>query len=54
MLRTFNCGLGGIIIVESKDAEIVLASIHKAGEKACSVGILGHAVVDKPRVQVTG
>jgi phosphoribosylformylglycinamidine cyclo-ligase len=40
MLRTFNCGLGMVIVVPHAQAEAVEASLRQAGEKSCHVGRL--------------
>ena len=38
MLRTFNCGIGLIVIAEAKRAEIVAGALNAAGEKAIRLG----------------
>jgi len=38
MYRTFNCGIGMVIVVNSKDSRKVLARLHKLGEKASLIG----------------
>ncbi|MBF0402131.1 MAG: phosphoribosylformylglycinamidine cyclo-ligase [Magnetococcales bacterium] len=38
MLRTFNCGLGMIVIVAAETAEAALAHLRQAGEEAWLVG----------------
>ena len=38
MLRTFNCGVGMIVVVNAKDAKSVSAALKKAGEKVVSLG----------------
>jgi phosphoribosylformylglycinamidine cyclo-ligase len=38
MLRTFNCGIGMVIITASRDAETVMNSFSRAGEKAIALG----------------
>ena len=38
MYRTFNCGVGMIIVVDSKDAETAIAHLNASGEKAFVVG----------------
>ena len=54
MLRTFNCGLGGVLVVESKHVEVVLNTLKENGEEAFSVGIIGHKMDEKPQVLVKG
>lgn len=54
MLRTFNCGLGAVLIVDSKNVESVLATLREAGEIAQQVGVLDHMTPNKPRVEVAG
>jgi phosphoribosylformylglycinamidine cyclo-ligase len=43
MLRTFNCGLGMIIVVGSHDAERVVRALGDAGETVREVGVIEHA-----------
>jgi phosphoribosylformylglycinamidine cyclo-ligase len=40
MLRTFNCGIGMIVVVSAKDAKAVAASLKKAGEKVVTLGAI--------------
>ena len=41
MLRTFNNGIGMILIVRSKEVEDILARLHTFGEKAFIIGEVG-------------
>jgi len=38
MQRTFNCGIGGVLVVASDDAEEILRSLKAAGENAHVIG----------------
>jgi phosphoribosylformylglycinamidine cyclo-ligase len=40
MLRTFNCGIGLVLVVAKADAKKVLAKLRKAGETATIIGAL--------------
>jgi phosphoribosylformylglycinamidine cyclo-ligase len=54
MLRTFNCGVGMIAVVEASRADAVMAALKQGGE---SVALLGHVVslkASEPRVAYSG
>ncbi len=38
MLRTFNCGIGMIVVVAAKDAKTVAAQLKRSGEKVVTLG----------------
>jgi phosphoribosylformylglycinamidine cyclo-ligase len=38
MYRTFNCGIGMVVIVSKRDAEAALAQLNAAGERATIIG----------------
>lgn len=51
MLRTFNCGLGYVVVVDAARARDALTHLNDLGEHACVVG----AVVDRTSAQaITG
>ena len=54
MLRTFNCGIGMVVVTAQDDADRVMASLSEAGEHPV---LLGHIIVhegDGERVKTTG
>ena len=53
MLRTFNCGIGMIVVTAPQDAERVMAAFTAAGEKATRIGEV-IAATDEPRVVYDG
>jgi phosphoribosylformylglycinamidine cyclo-ligase len=38
MWRTFNCGIGLVVILPAARADEAIALLHDAGESACRVG----------------
>jgi len=38
MYRTFNCGVGMVLVIDADDADIALETLNKAGEKAWRLG----------------
>ncbi|MFA6267477.1 MAG: phosphoribosylformylglycinamidine cyclo-ligase [Pseudolabrys sp.] len=53
MLRTFNCGVGMIVVVAPKDAAAVTDAFVKAGEKVAAIGSVIRAE-GEPRVVYDG
>ena len=53
MLRTFNCGIGMIVIAAPKDAAAVAQAFNKAGDKAVTIGEVIRAP-SEPRVVYDG
>jgi len=41
MLRTFNCGIGMIVVVAPGDVDQALASLRASGETASVIGAIG-------------
>jgi phosphoribosylformylglycinamidine cyclo-ligase len=54
MLRTFNCGIGMIAVVEPRAADQVAAVLQRNGEKVVRLGELVPARKGQPRVIYTG
>ena len=54
MLRTFNCGIGMIAVVEARAADKVAAILEREGESVVQLGELVAAAKGKPRVTYTG
>ncbi len=53
MLRTFNCGIGMIVVVAPKDASAVADAFTRSGEKVSTLGSVIRAA-DEPRVVYDG
>jgi len=53
MLRTFNCGIGMIVIAAPKDAAAVTQAFTQGGEQAVTIGSVGRAA-SEPRVVYDG
>jgi phosphoribosylformylglycinamidine cyclo-ligase len=54
MLRTFNCGIGMIAVVESRSVAKVTAVLKRHGERVVQLGEIVTAKQGKPRVTYTG
>ena len=54
MLRTFNCGIGMIAVVEARKADKVAAILTREGESVVRLGELVAATKGKPRVTYVG
>jgi len=54
MLRTFNCGIGMIVVVEAKEAKAVAAGLKKSGETVVTLGTIRKRKGDEAQVAVTG
>jgi len=47
MLRTFNCGLGMIVVVAQADAARVATALKEAGETVSEIGTIETAPTDE-------
>jgi phosphoribosylformylglycinamidine cyclo-ligase len=54
MLRTFNCGVGMILVVKAKDAKAVSAALKKAGEKVVMLGVIRKRKGKEAQVSYSG
>ena len=54
MHRTFNCGIGMVVIVGAEDAERARAELEAAGETVWTIGEVTNSDNDTPDVQLTG
>jgi phosphoribosylformylglycinamidine cyclo-ligase len=53
MFRTFNCGIGLVLIVKSEDAEDVLLQLKGLNEEAYVIGTVESATRSGKRVKIT-
>lgn len=54
MLRTFNCGVGMIVVVKAKDAKTVSTALKKAGEKVVTLGSIRRRKGKEAQVAYSG
>jgi phosphoribosylformylglycinamidine cyclo-ligase len=54
MLRTFNCGIGMIAVVDPRKADAVMKVLRREGERVTPIGEVTRASKGKPRVAYTG
>jgi phosphoribosylformylglycinamidine cyclo-ligase len=54
MLRTFNCGIGMVLVVAAEDVSTVAEMLRAAGEAPCTLGALEPAVSGGEQVNVVG
>jgi phosphoribosylformylglycinamidine cyclo-ligase len=54
MLRTFNCGIGMIAVVEARKAAAVAKVLKREGETVVTLGEVVRAHSGKPRVSYAG
>ena len=54
MLRTFNCGIGMIVVVAAKDAKKVAASLTRSGETVVTLGTIRKRKGSEEQVALSG
>jgi phosphoribosylformylglycinamidine cyclo-ligase len=54
MLRTFNCGVGMIVVVAAKDVKTVSAALKRSGEKVVTLGSIRKRKGKEPQVAYAG
>jgi phosphoribosylformylglycinamidine cyclo-ligase len=54
MLRTFNCGIGMVAVVEASGAATVIEILREAGEHAVTLGRIGRRKEGEPAIATSG
>ena len=54
MLRTFNCGIGMIVVVAEKDAKATMSALNKAGETVVTLGSIRKRKGNEEQVAYSG
>lgn len=54
MGRTFNCGIGMVVVVREDQSHEVADALSEAGETVHYIGRLTEAAAGEPRVRVKG
>lgn len=50
--RTFNCGVGMVLVIDQDDERAVLDALERAGESAWPIGVIDAASTDQPAASV--
>lgn len=53
MYRTFNCGVGMVVVVDRKDADAAMKQLDAAGERASVIGTIRARMGNEAQTQVT-
>ena len=54
MLRTFNCGIGMVVIVDAGSADVIQSALTQSGEKVVRLGTLAERGAEDEPVQFAG
>ena len=54
MLRTFNCGIGGVLVVDQHNTDVILKELQHLKENASVIGALKVSCENEPKVLVNG
>jgi phosphoribosylformylglycinamidine cyclo-ligase len=54
MLRTFNCGIGMVIVVAEKEAGKIRGLLRQSGETVVTLGSIKPRIGDEPQVKSMG
>jgi len=54
MLRTFNCGIGMVLVTAAQGAEAATALLHEAGETVYRIGTVVERQADRPVIRIAG
>ena len=54
MLRTFNCGIGMIVVVDATEAKKAAASLRRSGETVVTLGVIRRRKGGEPQVALRG
>ena len=52
MYRTFNCGIGMVVIVAASDADAAISQLQSAGETVARIGVIRARTGDEHQTQV--
>jgi len=53
MFRTFNCGIGMVVVVSAEDADVAVKHLQEAGETVSRIGVIRTRSGDEHQTQVS-